>query len=62
MNMSTVMKGTAVGIAAGCVTCIVAGNSAARSRHKKAHMMQKKAQHAVKTIGGAVEELADIIK
>lgn len=60
MNVSTFAKGAAVGVAAGCVTYLVAGNK--KHKHFNSHAMQKKAQHAVKTIGGAMEELASIMK
>lgn len=60
MDMSTFVKGAAVGVAAGCVTCMVTGGKT--HKHLKSRTVQKKAQHAAKTIGGAMEELASIIK
>lgn len=60
MQMSTIAKGAMVGVAAGCVTCLVAGNK--RHNHRRTRMMQKKAEHAVKTIGNAMDELSGLIK
>lgn len=60
MTFSTIVKGTAVGLAAGCVTCLLTdgGN---RRRHRRNRAMQKKTHQAVKTVGAIVEDLAGIM-
>lgn len=60
MQMSTLAKGAMVGMAAGCVTCLVAGKK--HHSHRRTRTMQKKAEHAVKTIGTAMDELSSLIK
>lgn len=60
MTFSTIAKGAAVGITAGCVACLVTGGSK-RNRHRKNRAMQKKTEQAIKTVGAIVEDLADIM-
>ena len=60
MTFSTIAKGAAVGIAAGCVTCWVAGGSKSR-HHRENRAIQKKTEQAVKTVGTLVEDLSDMI-
>lgn len=61
MQVSSVAKGAAVGIAAGCVTCIMSN----AKHHKKAikrHSAKKKAENAFKTVGAVMDDIAQMMQ
>lgn len=60
MQTSTIMKGAAIGIAAGCVTCLVANSNSKKSRIKS-KAMKKKAEQAFKTVGTVMDEIAEMV-
>ncbi len=60
MTFSAIAKGAAVGIAAGCVTCLMTSGGNKR-RHRRNRALHKKTHQAVKTVGAIVEDLAEIM-
>ncbi|MDE5853187.1 MAG: hypothetical protein K2G97_04000 [Oscillospiraceae bacterium] len=61
--MNAIAKGAMVCLATGCVTmAIAAGKNMQKNKTRCYKASKKKAEHAVKSIGVAMQDLASIIK
>ncbi len=61
MQASSVAKGAAVGIAAGCVTCLMS-NAKHQKKTIKSRAMKKKAGHAFRTVGAVMDDIAHLMQ
>lgn len=62
MQTSSIIKGAAIGIAAGCVGCWLTNTQEVGRRHHKKVHLKKKAENAFRTVGCVMDEFAQMMK